>query len=175
MPLSLCSLMISVPVAILCNLLLVARVIPTSLHSHRQLVTEHGGAPCTVSLDYSLPFCSCCFSPVSGAHASANNPSDPPSLYFHCFPIGIPVLGNFTSQCFLCFALPSPFLMLPCVSLTHPFECPTQMLFWMAQFTLVLPSAQRQCLICTTHGADYQPLCSCMVACLFYFPVELKL
>lgn len=78
--------------------------------SHMQVTAERWGAPCKVSLNCSASFL---FLPPPSAH----DPSGPPPV--------APALGISTRQRFLYFALPPHFLLLPCVSLTHPFECPT--------------------------------------------------
>lgn len=77
--------------------------------SHMQLTAERWGAPFKVSLNCSASFL---FLPPPSAH----DPSGPPP--------GAPVLGISTRQGFLYFALPPHFLLLPCVSLTHPFWMP---------------------------------------------------
>lgn len=140
MPLSVHSFVISMPVTILCNLLLIAGVLltflPFSTFPHPGGHWVKGCSLQSPSVSHFLagPAASL----VSGLSSSAHQPSNPssPLLPLLCPPSTLP-----------------PLLVLPCVSLTHPFECPTQMLFLMAQVTSALSSVQRQRLLCTTHVA----------------------
>lgn len=135
----------------------------------------------TIFLKMSLPFRSHCPSPVSdycGGKACLHGPSNYPILIFHDLPIGTLISGPFHSSVLPLLCLPWTLSQAACIRVTHPltiqlkhlrFKCfswwPSSN--WFCLHPEAMPGLYHSC-------GMYQSLHCCVVACLFYFRIELK-